>query len=467
MKEKLIQLGAHKLAEVLIEIGETHADVVDLINRLIATPNENLKRFKTKLTSLKKSDHFISWKETDDFVLKLRDLLDDLQMGRPSPNQGLELIVAFFKTDDAILNRSDDSDGMIGQIYSYDARNLFIEYASSCDEKDWIEGLLYELILDDDFGVRESILEHAKEYLPKSNIQSLIKKFQERSELTDNKYKKGLYLRLVESLARQTNDPKLFEKTRTSDREPLSSRDCLDIAHVYVENEEPQTALSWAERADEKQCFGKKELLLKIHTKLKNHDEQMTIAKSLFKKNRSTQSFMQFLSIVGEDKKEVILKEELKEIFKENDFSLSTASFLVDQQLLEEGEKYIIAHESSLNGDFYGFLLSIVKSFEQAKFWLAASLIYRALLNSILDRAYSKAYPYGVRYLKKLDKYSLKISDWQSFDNHSQYKENLLSNHGRKSSFWTQYQKITENPGLQDTERIITEYREEITTLCN
>lgn len=441
MKEKLIKLGVEKLAESLIDIGKTHSEVRQLIDRLIATPNENLKRFKTKLSSLKKSDRFIDWKETDDFAFKLKDLLDDLEMGNPSPSQGLELITAFIKTDNVILNRCDDSSGMIGQVYSYDARKLFIEYAKSCEKKDWVESIVFDLMLEDDFGVRDSVLDQAKNYLPEPNIRSLITKFQTQSEAEENQYKKRSYLHLVESLALQVNDPQLFEKTRTSDEKPLSSHDCIDIAEAYLKNEDAQTALSWANRASQERYSGKKELLLKIHEKLKNYDEQANISKSLFKENRSTKTLNQLLSIIGEDKKAAILEEELKEIFKEANFSLSNAAFLLDQQLFEDGEKYIIQHGSHLDGDFYDSLLPLAKNFEKKMHWLPASLIYRALLNSILDRAYAKAYPYGVRYLRKLDEHASLITKWKSFDDHTQYKESLRKNHGRKFSFWGRYEE--------------------------
>ena len=67
------------------------------------------------------------------------------------------------------------------------------------------------------------------------------------------------------------------------------------------------------------------------------------------------------------------------------------------------------------------------------------SIIYRALLYSILKRAVSKYYNHGVRYLKKLDSLSDRTTDWQNVQPHASYKEDLLRNHGRKSSFWSKY----------------------------
>jgi len=70
---------------------------------------------------------------------------------------------------------------------------------------------------------------------------------------------------------------------------------------------------------------------------------------------------------------------------------------------------------------------------------LAASIIYRSLLSSVLERGYTKAYPHGIRYLKKLDKLAASISDWNTFDDHKEFKDDIYEAHGRKRSFWSKY----------------------------
>ena len=76
---------------------------------------------------------------------------------------------------------------------------------------------------------------------------------------------------------------------------------------------------------------------------------------------------------------------------------------------------------------------------------LAASLIYRSLLISILERAYTKAYPHGVRYLKKLDELALSIMQWRKFDTHEMFKDQIYLAHGRKRSFWSKYEQKKPN----------------------
>ena len=70
---------------------------------------------------------------------------------------------------------------------------------------------------------------------------------------------------------------------------------------------------------------------------------------------------------------------------------------------------------------------------------LVTSLIYRSLLISILERGYTKAYPHGIRYLKKLDKLAASVADWREFNHHQAFKAQIVEAHGRKRSFWSKY----------------------------
>jgi hypothetical protein len=77
---------------------------------------------------------------------------------------------------------------------------------------------------------------------------------------------------------------------------------------------------------------------------------------------------------------------------------------------------------------------------ESEKRHLAASLIYGSLLMSILERGYTKAYPHGMRYLKRLDHLAATISDWKNYNHHEAFKEQIIEAHGRKRSFWSKYE---------------------------
>ena len=118
----------------------------------------------------------------------------------------------------------------------------------------------------------------------------------------------------------------------------------------------------------------------------------------------------------------------------------SDAEFLISIGKIDEAEEYLLERADQLNGNRYGSLLPLTEVMESENCHLVASLMYRSMLVSILERGDTKAYPHGIRYFKKLDKLAVTIFDWKVFNNHEAFKGQIYQNHGRKCSFWSKYE---------------------------
>ena len=129
-KRKLTELEVESLADALLELAIQSDTADDMVDRLIATPQENTVRFKEKLSSLKQSRYFIDWRESLSFSRELEALLQDLEAGVSDPMTGVELVSAFYETDKRVFDNCNDSSEHVGQVYSFDAKELFIKYAS-------------------------------------------------------------------------------------------------------------------------------------------------------------------------------------------------------------------------------------------------------------------------------------------------------------------------------------------------
>jgi hypothetical protein len=109
------------------------------------------------------------------------------------------------------------------------------------------------------------------EYLPEPNIRTLINKLQKAADKQSDEYRKRHWLRLIESLAWQIKDLQLFEKTLIASYGKLSTSACVDIARIYLDRGDAQTAMSWLERipADETHMAQERDrLMLHIHGQL-------------------------------------------------------------------------------------------------------------------------------------------------------------------------------------------------------
>jgi hypothetical protein len=85
----------------------------------------------------------------------------------------------------------------------------------------------------------------------------------------------------------------------------------------------------------------------------------------------------------------------------------------------------------------------LAEHLEAKGLYLAAVMIYRALLEANLAKALSKYYSHGVRYLRRLDALANHVSDWRGIEPHAEYAQNIRQQHGRKPAFWAKYERLT------------------------
>jgi hypothetical protein len=441
-KQKLHELGADRLAEALLELAGRDEFADDLVERLIATPQDNIGRFRAKLSALQQGRPFIDWRQSADFARELENLLEDLRAGVTDPRTGTELVATFYRADSTILANCDDSSGQVGDLFRYDARDLFVAYALRCAEKEWLGDLVFNVIQCDDYGVRDVLIDCARDYLTEPVMRVMVARLLELAGEESDEYRKRLWLHNVESLARQLKDAPLFEAARLASWGQLSTAACVDIARVYLECGNELTALTWLEKIPAADTFKVAErdgLLLEIYGRSGNLAKRSEAVWRIFRRSRSAASLALLLEVIGQDKRGEVLAQEIGAILEETVFSPVDAGFLVEIARLDAAETYVMNLAGQLNGDFYGGLLPLAEAMEEDGRPLCATVVYRALLDSILRRAQTKSYPHGVRYLRKLDLLSHAVADWRNVAPHNAYLQEIKLNHGRKSSFWSRY----------------------------
>jgi len=442
-KQKLIDLGSETLADALLNLSVHSDEVDDLIEQLIATPKENVQRFKKKLSGLKHSGRFIDWRGASGFSRELEMLLQDLKSGVDDPLTGVELVAAFYEADNTIFEMCDDSSGNIGDVFRYDAKELFVDYAKRCEEKQKIADIILKVNQKDNYGIRDTLIDCAGECLPEDVIRTMIATLQKWADKEKDEYGKRHHLMLIESLASQIKDAKLFEKTRIASWGNLSTAALIDIARVYFESGDVETAHSWLKKIPEGetfQAYERDKLLEEIYHKQGDSEKLTELLFQKFRSYHSTDTLQALLDVIGHDKRDDVINTEGTQILKSDRLRESDAEFLISIGKIDEAEQYLLGLADQLNGDHYGSLLSLAEAMESENRNLAASLMYRSLLVSILERGYTKAYPHGIRYLKKLDRLSAIVSDWKEFSHHEAFKEQIIEAHGRKHSFWSKYE---------------------------
>lgn len=440
--EKLAALDAETLAGALLKLALTHEAADEVVDRLLASPAQNLSRYRRKLAQLRHRDRFIDWRGADGFANELILLLDDLQAAVTDPLEGFKQVAAFYETDEAIFEQCDDSSGSVGWVFSHNALNLLIDYGSRCEDEEALLEIIFNLCKEDPYGARGQVIDCAVHCLSEANLRTLIARFQELAAKRSHSDGKRSALSLVESLAQQIEDPKLFEETRLESWGKDSPAGMLAIARVYFENDDMPAALAWLEKMPADDGFRereKKDLLMDICRKLGDREQLEPMLRERFRSSYAASDWTELLGIAGPDREATVVAREVEHILAHKKLVERAALFLISIGKIDEAEAYLLQRHQQIKGYLYGTLLELAEKFVAHDRSLVASIIYRELLRSILERGNAKAYRHGANYLHVLDKLEPQVANWQQFETHDQFKQRIYQDHRRKRSFWPQY----------------------------
>ncbi|MCB0308848.1 MAG: hypothetical protein KDD50_02275 [Bdellovibrionales bacterium] len=441
-KDKLIALGAGTLADLLIEIASDSESANNKVHRAISSQTQNVKLFKEKLKYYKSDGRrYVPWKHSSSFAREISDLIEDIKVGASNPKEGIQLLFEFYKTDEPIFNMVDDSSGSVGDVFRYDALELFVQFAKKIPDKTELLNSIIDLIRNDGYGVRDCLIDEAHRYLNPTELRKMF-------ELLKNDSKKGSSESNASDwklphLAKQMKDAPLFEKlTRKRLGENINGKFLVEIAEVYFlagDLNKAQEILNQVPENDSFSSYEKNNLQKQLFKSTGKIDQLIASLEKDFKDHYSKSTLEELLTVVGQDKREKHCSAAIKDITANRKWNPSHAEFLTYCEAYDETENYVLRHAASLDGDRYYSLLPLARVMEENEKHLVASLIYRALLDSILRRAKSKIYHHGVDYLRKLERLNKNITDWSTFPTHSQYFQSLKQAHARKSGFWSRY----------------------------
>ncbi|MGM0462924.1 MAG: DUF6880 family protein [Fibrobacterota bacterium] len=441
-KQKLIDLGPEPLATALLDLSVQSEAADDMITRLLSTEKESIARFKRVIDGLKRARKPLWGRSAFELSQKLAAILQDVRTNVTDPMTGFELLVRFYELDQYIFNRCDDSGGFVGDVFRIDAKKLFTEYAVGCRDKEKVADRVFTLMRVNDFGVRDDLIMNAGKYLPENNIRFMISLFQEQADTAKETFAKRRSLRYIEDLARQIEDAELFKKTRIAACGRLTESSLIDLARIYQNKKEFTTALSWLEEVSQQgfESHERDKILCEIYRE-QGHTEKLTdLLYAQFRSHRSLDTLEDLLELTGPEKRNEYIWEAAEDICTRSTLRISDIQFLIEVEMANDAQKLLCAKYKQIDGYSYYNLPPIAKSLEEKGYPLGASLIYRQLLISILERGYTKAYSHGVRYLKKLDSLAESITDWKGADTQGTFKDTIMQKHGRKRSFWAKYE---------------------------
>lgn len=361
--------------------------------------------------------------------------------------------------DEALVEMCHEPDYVLSTFFSDEAPKVFSRFASKCDDTEWLVDGLIDLTKDDPFCQRAYLFEYANDFLSREGLEILLDRLRALSGADQAEPEGRFWLSAMEAVARSSGNASVFEDARRAARgNRISPSDIVEIAKLYHETGHSAKALellnsptlssldtgsdrlqdlysSQLQVAD----WERDRLLVDVHRTLGNREEWSRVAQRVFDCHRSVETLATLVEAVGEDRRESVIDGATETILHAESLSKGDVEFLISVGRLSEAADFVVNRSHQIDGDWYRTWTPVADAFMHGEFWLAATVTYRALLDSMLDRGASKAYHHGVQYLRNLDIMADRIDDWRGFARHEQFAQSLRRSHNRKWSFWQKY----------------------------
>jgi hypothetical protein len=113
-------------------------------------------------------------------------------------------------------------------------------------------------------------------------------------------------------------------------------------------------------------------------------------------------------------------------------------AFFVAWPNLEHAARLVRDRIAELDGRVYYALRPAAEAIED-RYSAAAALLYRRMVESVLDRGSSKQYPYAARDLRSCHRLAGRLAQDDEIETHGAFMARLKQAHGRKHGFWNQF----------------------------
>ena len=482
-KQLLAQLSNTTLVNFVSDVYGIDKILDKKIERLLLQSDKPklIKKLTTTLKGLRRRRKYIDYWESSEFATELHHLASDVMSLYPKqPQVCLELLEYFIESTNSSMQRCDDSNGEVGQVYS-ELAHSWVTVASTCyaqqkdavptDEQDILsqawQNRIKAMIADNDYGTKDDILLGINQLLSPFEIRGLIMDYQQQyeailvkkvdsnnsteySENSDYEVKYAINKerysveRTLKKLAKSLGDVALFETVyRTIYPEnPLPPHKLDELLEFLIDNEAYEVAEHYlqdewqSERLQDR--VKRLDWLSKIYNKQEDNISLMTVLGEAFEL-QSTPARLKSIMSIATPAQQSQWRKKAHELAGQQDNIVTAVSLLLEIKEVTLANQIAITRHSELADVHYTTLTSMLKTLPEDTY-LIQVIIYRSLLNDILDSGRSKAYGHAARYYNRLqqidDTLIANRISYQSLPTHIIYDEALQVKHGKKRSFW-------------------------------
>ncbi|HEX5420806.1 MAG TPA: hypothetical protein VFY39_12465 [Gammaproteobacteria bacterium] len=466
--ENLEALGAKRLAELLIECAENDAATNRRLRLELAAkvaPARVAAEVRKRLAQIARARSFVDWH-------KIRDLATDLetqrrmiadQVGKTDAVEALELMWRFMGLAEAVQERCDDSNGVIGDVFRAACRDLGPLVQAAKPDPITLADRVFAALNENGDGQYDDLIETLAPVLGNKGLDRLKERFIDLSKTPVEKppqekrkaigwgaggpmYEDELEARRRESTIRRALreiadaqgdvDALIAQYDKETRKVP---RIAAEIAERLLAAGRAREALQTIEAAEHRRKgwpdFEWEDARIETLDALGRSAEAQTARWSCFQSTLSAAHLRAYLKRLP-DFDDVEAEERALDYVERYQSALRALAFLVSWPALERAARLVVTRAGEFDGDHYE-ILSPASNALAGKYPLAATLVLRAMIDFTLVKARSSRYRHAARHFLECASLASSISDFGAFEVHETYAARLKAEHGRKSGFWS------------------------------
>lgn len=361
------------------------------------------------------------------------------------PMAAVDLAEAFIESDAKFFDRADDSSGCIGSAMRT-ACLLWLEAAARCEAPpaQW-PARLRRPFEGDRYGAREPLLQHANLLLSEQQLRELVTGFERDLQADPNpagtiSSGSRSAMAALTLLSRALRDPDLHVRTTLRRSPQPNSLQKQDFVLQYLDADRPADALRWVEDPTDWHEHMRLRLLAEVLKRLGRTGQSAPVQQQVFEQTVSVDDFRTWLGHL-EPHAQPAAYARARQLALDHDEPVASARLLVEIGCWEEAEQVLVAEPARVRGQDYAWLVPLAGSLQAQDRWRGATVVYRALLDAILAKAYAPAYGHGARYWHHLHAIAAQAPVLLPLQPHDDYVAAIRKKHARKVAFWAQVNK--------------------------
>jgi len=466
-KANLEKLGAKALAGLVMELVQGNAALQRRARMALSAaqgPKDVAADLRKRFASLRRARGFVGWRKQKALVTDLRGLLTMIEttVAPDDPDEAFDLLWSFLLLAPSIHERTDDSNGSVGDVMR-DAVEMLAQVAPSISiDRIALAERILDAVTDAGYGEFDGIIPATAEALGSEgldHLKQITRTWQSAppSEEAIARYRgfglmsspedsirrsKDLTASVILAdiadaqgdvdayMARYSAEQLTYGTIAPGVARRLLAADRVDEAHEIIKG-----ALT-AEDGKPLRLFRQdlNEVYEDCLQRLGKTDELKSHLWETFEQTLSARSLRSYLKLLP-DFDDIEAEEKALTLAESHSHPGAALGFLIDWPAHDRAARVVLSRANELDGDAYHLLTETANALE-AEHPLAATVIRRAMVQDTLDGARSTRYRHAARHLAECQANDAVIADYNGFPTHAQFVATLKDKHARKYGFW-------------------------------